>query len=304
MSALRSSFFRSVTLALAGAALFTPGSAQAQECALPDLATVVPAQLQLQDTFTNEEGSNGAGRSVHTEYLRFSNSIANIGDGPLEIIALGDSTTELNDAVQNLYTAADAALIPGDAYIPDDGFSPCATNPLTDAFYFHPTHNHYHLTDVALFGVHAANDDGTGGDYAAESIGDTTKETFCLIDYVPMTGTKPGSRTYYDCLSTDADWRSQGIGVGWIDEYHQPTDFQGVELSDAPDGIYYLVSTANDAGIFTESDYENNTSWVSFRLYEHGGNRKIELIDRSDCETEDYGSDLCGKDWGGITTNR
>jgi hypothetical protein len=56
---------------------------------------------------------------------------------------------------------------------------------------------------------------------------------------------------------------------------------------------YYLVSTANYAGIFTEADTTNNTAWVKFRLSsESNGNRKIEVTDHSPCVE---GTGLCGE---------
>ena len=279
-----------------------PGEESA--CALPDLVTVVPAQLQLQDTLTSAEGKKGTGKSQHVEYLRFSNAIGNTGAGPLEIVALGSSTTTFNDAVQNIYASSDAPLVSGDAYICDDPFAPCQTHSLSAAFFFHEQHNHYHLKDVALFAVYYAGDDGHGGLLGAQ-VGQSVKETFCLIDYVPLRGTKPGSRTYYDCLSTDQCWRSQGINAGWADEYHQSTDLQGVDVTGAPDGRYYLVSTVNFSGIFAESDATNNAAWVSFDLVRGGnGNRKIVLVDHSACASAEWGLDLCGKDWGGFSTNR
>jgi hypothetical protein len=297
------------TVALAAAlglgAPIASHAAPRTQCALPDLAAAVPQTLQLQDVFNANEGKKGDGKAVHTEFLRFSNNIANIGAGPLEVLPLGSSTTGFNDAVQNVYAAENVAAVAGDGYICDDPFGTCATYSLSQAFFFHPEHNHYHMNDVADFGVHKALDTGFGGSYEAATVGNVIKQTFCLIDYVPMEGTKPGSRTYYDCLGTDQCWRTQGITSGWMDEYHQSTDFQGMEVTDAPDGTYYLVTTSNPKGVFAESDYDNNSAWASFELYrDSNGNRKIGLLWHSACETAQWGMSLCGKDWGGFTTNR
>lgn len=255
-------------LALAG-----PAAAQGGNCSplpagahLPDLQTVVPQHLNL----VNQQ---------QREILRFSNAIANTGAGTLELHPLSTDPKVFNDAQQNVYDAQSAAA----------GTLVCHRD-LTEAFFFHPEHNHWHLRDVALFEVRSAapGDDGTQGRWGAV-VGDSVKETFCLIDYVPAAGTKPESRVYFSCFG------DQGISVGWIDQYHHSTPLQDVDITGAPAGIYYLVSKANPVEIFLESDYTNNVAWTSFRLVrESSGNAKIELISHSPCA-----GDLCG-----FSTNR
>jgi len=143
---------------------------------------------------------------------------------------------------------------------------------------------------VALFEVRSAapGDDGTGGRWGPV-LGNSVKETFCLIDYVPADGTKPESRAYFSCFG------DQGISVGWIDQYHHSTPLQDIDITGAPTGVYYLVSKANPVEIFLESDYANNVAWTSFRLLrESSGNAKIAVISHSPCT-----GDLCG-----FSTNR
>ena len=255
--------------------LTLPGRAAAQsgsclplpaDAHLPDLQTVVPDHLSL---VNQQQG----------EILRFSNAIANTGTGPLELHPLSTDPKVFNDAHQNVYNAQSAA----------EGSLVCHRD-LSQAFFFHPEHNHWHLKDVALFEIRSAapGDDGTGGRWGAV-LGNSVKETFCLIDYVPAEGTKPESRTYFSCFG------DQGIGVGWIDQYHHSTPLQDVDITGAPEGIYYLVSKANPVEIFLESDYSNNLAWTSFRLSrESNGNPKIDLISHSPCT-----GDLCG-----FSTNR
>ena len=51
------------------------------------------------------------------------------------------------------------------------------------------------------------------------------------------------------------------MSVGWVDQYHQSTDGQQVDLTGLPNGTeYYLVSTTNPAGVFLEQDSTNNTA--------------------------------------------
>ena len=233
---------------------------------LPDLQTIVPDHLNL----VNQQ---------QREILRFSNAIANTGAGPLELHPLSQDPRVFNDAQQNVYNAQNAAA----------GFPVCHKH-LTEAFFFHPEHNHWHLKDVALFEVRSAapGDDGTGGQWGPV-LGNSVKETFCLIDYVPINGSKPESRAYFSCFG------DQGISVDWSDQYHHSTELQDVEITGAPEGVYYLVSKANPVEIFLESNYANNVAWASFRLSrQSNGNSKIAVISHSACT-----GDLCG-----YSTNR
>ncbi len=78
--------------------------------------------------------------------------------------------------------------------------------------------------------------------------------------------------------------------MGWVDQYHQATDGQELDITGAPVGRYYLVSTANHDNVFIEKDYTNNTAWVSFDLTRDSkGNQKIKIVDHSYCD-----GSLCG----------
>ncbi len=175
----------------------------------------------------------------------------------------------LVDAVQNIYDGPDIYTA-----------NIVAQNSLTGAFEFHPEHNHWHLKAVNQFEVRKALDDGSGGQWNQKAtIGQVLKETFCLIDYVPMNddqladfGLPELRRRYFDCFAT------QGISPGWIDYYHHSTHEQFVDITGAKAGIYYLILTFNPDGIFVESNRANNRAWVSFRLDYNGKNNAIVTV--------------------------
>ncbi len=95
-------------------------------------------------------------------------------------------------------------------------------------------------------------------------------------------------KTFWDCYTS-----YQGISVGWVDQYHQSTDGQQVDLTGLPNGNdYYLVSTTDPTGVFLEQDKTNNTAWVRFTLStESNGNRKATVTDHSPCENPG----MCGE---------
>ncbi|MGH2484268.1 MAG: lysyl oxidase family protein [Candidatus Limnocylindria bacterium] len=239
---------------------------------LPDLRTVVPTHLQLVN----------AGQQ---ETLRFSNGIANTGPGPWALRPeppLSDATTVVS-AVQEirdsgaLYKCGEQPKQVTECYN-------VVTESVAGTFEFHPAHNHWHIGDVALFEVHQGSP--TGPIVGGNSI----KTTFCLIDWYKLADNSPAAeRVFFDCYHS-----FQGISSGWVDQYHQATEGQQLDLTGVPNAEnYYLVSTANYAQIFTEADTTNNTAWVRFRLYaDSQGNRKVEVTDHSDCV---MGSGLCGE---------
>jgi hypothetical protein len=124
--------------------------------------------------------------------------------------------------------------------------------------------------------------------------GNSIKTTFCLIDWYKLEDNAPASeRIFFDCYTS-----YQGISAGWVDQYHQATTGQQVDLTGVPNANdYYLVSTANAAGVFLEQNYTNNTAWVKFTLSQSSnGNRKVTVTATSPCDTPG----LCGSN----TTNR
>ena len=221
----------------------------------PDLRTVVPTQLQLVNRHQRE-------------ILRFSNGIANTGDGDWRMRRadpIGDPN-QPQEAIQEILDAA------GNVVYQES----------VSKFEFHPAHNHWHINGVAHFAVHEGSE--TGPIYGSTSL----KVTFCLIDWYKLDDNAPTTeRTYWDCFG---DY--QGISPGWVDQYHQATEGQDLDITGAPPGLYYLVSTANPEEVFLETDMTNNTAWVSFQLRRDSkGNPKISIVDHSDCD--DPG--LCGE---------
>jgi hypothetical protein len=238
---------------------------------LPDLRTVVPAHLNLVNQQQNE-------------YLRFSNGIANTGAGPwaLRPDPPPSEATDVVSAVQEFrdsgayYKCGEQPKQVTDCYN-------VVSEKVAGTFEFHPAHNHWHIGDVALFEVRKGSP--TGPIVGGNSI----KTTFCLIDWYKLDDNSPtAERVFFDCYAS-----FQGISAGWVDQYHQATEGQQVNLTGVPNANdYYLVSTANYASVFTETNYTNNTAWVKFSLSsDSNGNRKVTVTGHSPCESPG----MCGE---------
>jgi Lysyl oxidase len=260
-----------VRLALAIAAISIPllvlaasaagGRAPAAGAGLyPDLRAAVPHHFTVQN-------------NQQEEFLRFSNMVANTGAGDLRLRPEHNTTTNLTTGIQEILDANRNVV----------------SEQAVSEFVFHPAHNHWHLTDVALFEIRTALDNGTGGRFGAVFANQSIKTTFCLIDVIKLEGnTNTGDRNYWDCFP-DAH---QGISAGWGDQYHHATEGQELKVTGAKPGIYYLVSTSNAEGAFLETDTTNNTAWTSFRLTRDSkGNAKVAELAHSPCAGA-----LCGED--------
>jgi hypothetical protein len=227
----------------------------------PDLQTAVPHHFTVQN-------------NQQRESLRFSNLIANTGAGDLRMRPESNITTGITTGYQELLDASGNVV---------------SSQPVSE-FVFHPAHNHWHITGVALFEIRLAADNGTGGRFGAVYADQSIKTTFCLIDWIKLEGNSTtGERKYWDCFP-DA---LQGISAGWGDQYHHQLEGQELEITGAKPGIYYLVSIANPEGTFIETTTTNNTAWTSFRITRDSkGNAKVAEVSHSPCSTVS----LCGED--------
>lgn len=159
-------------------------------------------------------------------------------------------------------------------------------------FTYHPTHRHWHTTGVALFELRSGSP--TGPVFVNDQgMLNSIKTTFCLIDWVKLTGSSNSgtnsTRIYFDCAGA-----FHGVSVGWADQYRHSVDDQDLDITGVKDGVeYFLVSSSNAGADFLESDYANNSAWQAFKVVRDSkGNPKIVLTRRSECT---MGTGMCGE---------
>lgn len=241
-------------LTVLGLNMVIPFFSSASSPLFPDMQTVIPLQVQIVNAHQKE-------------ILRFSNTIANTGEGSWRMrpeFFLTDPD-QPQKAIQEIL----------------DENGNITEQKIVSEFQFHPEHNHWHIYGVALFEIRSESP--VGPVFGNNSI----KTTFCLIDWYKLEDNSPTKeRTYFDCFGN-----YQGISPGWADQYHQSTEGQQLDVTGIPMGRYYLVSTANPESIFLEKNYQNNSAWVSFDVKrDSSGNPKIKIVDHSFCENDA----LCG----------
>jgi hypothetical protein len=251
---------RTRALLLAALFLAAPLSVPAQSASfglLPDIQTIVPKQLQIINAHQRE-------------LLRFSNGIVNTGAGHFRL------RPELRDTGGGVKQHAIQEILDSDGNI--------VAEYDVSRFEFHVAHDHWHIDAVAQFEIKSGSPGLDGQVVGGRSI----KVTFCLIDWYKLDDNPAHTEvTYFHCGASH-----QGISPGWVDQYHQATEGQQLDITDMPAGEYYLVSTSNPDRSFIELDLDNNTAWVKFRLARpNGGNPKLTILGHSPCGSPG----LCGQ---------
>jgi len=240
---------------------------------LPDVTPGVPKHLAIHN-------------QQQQEWLRFTNVWANLGPGTLEFQPLfpdpnaDEGTTQ--DSFQNLYDDE------GNFGIPNQNI----WSEVVSQFTYHETHNHWHIADVGEFSIRVVDENNLPGEIA---LGATSiKVGFCITNVFKYNGDESptSQRIYWDC-----EVGLQGIQPGWVDQYHQSVEGNEINITDLPNGTYFLVHKWNPADSFVDADASNNESWMKFDLVDDGkGNRKI--IEREgfapECQADGSTPGICG----------
>lgn len=196
---------------------------------IPDLVTSTVSDLRL--IFDPNTGRRT---------LRFSNTIANIGNGVMEL--RGETAVQAGRyrVSQLLYGSNGDVLV----------------EPLVEQIIFHSGHDHWHLDGFASYEVWRATNDGR----LLDAVRVRGKISYCLFDHRAGSDTPP-SANYSTCQP-----ELQGLSPGWTDTYAQHLAGQWVDLSGLEDGVYVLRSVVNPRGVLRELTRENNDMLVAFRL--------------------------------------
>lgn len=125
---------------------------------------------------------------------------------------------------------------------------------------FHPDHGHVHFEDWGQYRLREI----LPGDGVGPILAESDKISFCILDAFHFAPELPGSPA--DRFFSTCDMGLQGESVGWIDMYSKPTTGQSFDVTEVPNGSYWLEGEADPANRLLESDETNNVARIRIQL--------------------------------------
>ncbi|MEV0675607.1 lysyl oxidase family protein [Actinosynnema sp. NPDC050436] len=206
--------------------------------------------------------------------IRFTTSVDNVGDGPLLIYGKRASTKTPT------MTSRQAFQSSRDGSIPESYDQ--AGNPIPATMYYEPApaHTHWHLMDFERFQLRKP--DGT-------TLVQDRKNGFCLGDRYAVRDADELAHAPRNPDSAEgllAEFLREnrcrhhepralevveGISVGSGDDYKYDVDYQWLDLTDVPSGVYDVVNMVNVDRSFLEKSYANNASSIAISVQWPGG---------------------------------
>lgn len=213
--------------------LFLQGSDRAQAQThdlLPDMITM-PELIR----FNRLDTTTIAGRTL----LRLSNGTPNIGEGRLELRASTVVSSTQREVDQRIFRS-------------DGTF----TDRFAGTFTFHSTHDHFHFDDWVVYRIREITPDEGVGPVVAEG----EKASFCIFDLFVYDVDNPF--IVFPPLYTTCGASVQGMTPGWGDVYDLNLPDQWVDITDVPEGFYWLEAEVDPLDRILEIDETNNASRI------------------------------------------
>lgn len=206
-----------------------PSSTINNDYLLPDLQILFPDNLYIQvNPFSGKKE------------IRFNSSIANLGQGPLEMVGTYDKEENKTRANQLIHRK-DGSI--------EERF--------VGYFVFHSSHEHWHFEDFIEFELYSYKEDKS----LDNLITGTGKITSCIFDSYPFASPIPNSPKNPQFPKCTLD--KQGISIGWVDNYGPEIPGQQLDIENVPDGSYAFRLTVDPSKLILESD-ENNNSFLGY----------------------------------------
>lgn len=234
------------------------------DSALPDLEALPAWGIRID----NRRRSDRA-------FMSFGATAWNAGPGPLVVEGFRDPNLPIMNAFQYFY---------------EDG-QPVNKLPAGQLAYDNRDgHDHWHFKDFAAYSLLNA---------AKEKVLDSGKEAFCLAPTDPIDLTVAGAewRPWLSELSTACGeqsslWIREVLGTGWGDTYTQYRPGQSFEVTDLPNGTYYIRVKANPDDVLLEGSSANNEALRLVKIHGKPGARWVEVPPVGLIDTE---SGRCGR---------
>jgi Lysyl oxidase len=226
---------------------------------VPDLA-VLPA-------YRISTGVDG-GKDI----LSFSATVGDAGPAPLDVEGFRAPGSPTMVAYQYFYR---------------DGVAVGRTRAGTFEFDTRLGHEHWHIEQFASYSLLDANKQFTVASH---------KQSFCLAPTDAIDLTVPGAewKPYQiglgsACGGQSALWIRETIPTGWGDTYTQSVAGQAFNITDVPNGTYYIEVQASPTGLLHERNIHNNVQLRRVILGGTVGARTVRVPKWNGIDTEDDG---------------
>ncbi len=196
---------------------------------VPDLAALPAYAVTVEATRRND-------------FLSFAANVWNRGPAPLLVEGFRQPGAELMDAFQ--YFSWNGNVV---------GRAPVG------AFEFehHADHSHWHFQQFARYRLL---------DPSLAQVVRSRKASFCLaptdpIDLlVPNAARRTDELGFSQCGGPSAVWIRETLPVGWGDTYYQSLSGQAFNITDVPNGSYFIEVAANPQGVLYDADASNDVA--------------------------------------------
>lgn len=190
------------------------------------------------------------------EYLAFNATEWNAGPGTLVVEGFRGVDEDQMDAFQYFHVDGEAV-----------GRTPIG------AMEFHPHHQHWHFRQFTEYSLL----DADSGEVAISG-----KRSWCLAntDAIDLAVANANWDAYAGDLFTmcggpGALWIREILDVGWGDTYSQSIAGQAFDITDLPNGTYFIRVQVNPTGSMLEGSTENNVEDRLIRIRGREGNRYV-----------------------------
>jgi hypothetical protein len=207
------------------------------------------------------------------DFLDFAADVWNAGPAPLSVEGFRRDGTDVMDAYQYFY----------------DGKKPVGrTSVGTFEYDPRPGHQHWHFRQFARY---------TLLDASKQDVVVSEKEAFCLTPTEPIDLLRPGANWDPEhvgfgsaCGDASSVWTRETLDAGWGDTYIQTLPGQSFDISDLPNGTYYIEVRTNPAHRLYERDTSNDVVLRRVRLGGKPGHRTVTVPPWHGIDSDGFGT--------------
>ena len=210
------------------------------------------------------------GQKRDKTFLNFGATVWNSGAAPLVVEGFRRSNEDVMDGYQYFYRNGEPV-----------GKAPAGTL----AFDARDGHDHWHFQQFAGYSLLGADQ---------TEIVRSKKEAFCLVPTDPIDITIPGAEWQpgqvglggSSCGQPRSLWIRETLPAGWGDTYFQGLPGQSFNITNVPNGTYYIAVEANVGDHLQEQSDQNNLELREIQLKGRPGARRVIVPPWNGIDTE------------------